>query len=673
MEQKTDNEILKSILKKPDHHGSVLSLLPQTLSEFNLKIKMKPKREKISRIPANLRKNSHIKQTNLDHVLDQIGSFGFYQKIQFFLVGFLAIVPSMVAFSYVFVSATPKFTCSLVQEIQLISYDETAGKLLNRFIIDQESDDPFEELKSENSEFFIETRRFIRVLDPKIQNITFDNNCKIDSSIFKNKKNLNSTASRPSHGKKMLKSTFKCVEWAYDDSLYGRTTVTDWNLVCLKSHLKALTQNAYILGTGCSVFTGILSDKLGRKTAMILLITLMVLVLNTTQFFMHTKALSINQKFVIFTISRFIQGIAQTMYSISFVLLLEITGPKNRVTAGNILAYSFSIGQLIIAGLAYFFKDYLKVQWALAIYVMPFFMYYWLVPESPRWLLSVNKVRQARTVLEKITRVNNRYENFKQQLLDYLFAKKIQKKTNVDLENQESWVYIFSLLQEEANRLSLLKKTTSYTQTIVGITHSPILMRRCFILFYTWMVILAVYLGVGMGISGNLDKFINPYLVFLIAAGFEFLSVVTCHLVLDKFGRKYPLVCFMIISSIAIYLIPVHFESRPWISIGFYFMAKYSIGAAQSTCMIFTSELYPTPMRSTGVGLSVALARLGGVWAPQINVLSSTLGSIHVPFYIFSILSLLSGLLCIFLPETLNKQLPDNLSDAKALDNKIRN
>lgn len=143
--------------------------------------------------------------------------------------------------------------------------------------------------------------------------------------------------------------------------MYGRTTVTDWNLVCLKSHLKAVTQNFFILGTGCSLFTGILSDRYGRKPVLIFLILVMVLVLNITQFFMHTPVLTINEKFVIFTISRFLQGVAQTMYSISFVLLLEITGPANRVSAGNILAYSFSIGQMAIVGLAYFFKDWLKV------------------------------------------------------------------------------------------------------------------------------------------------------------------------------------------------------------------------------------------------------------------------------------------------------------------------
>lgn len=143
--------------------------------------------------------------------------------------------------------------------------------------------------------------------------------------------------------------------------MYGRTTVTDWNLICLNSHLKAVTQNFFILGTGCSLFTGILSDRYGRKSVLILLILVMVLVLNITQFFMHTPVLSINEKFTIFTISRFLQGVAQTMYSISFVLLLEITGPSHRVLAGQILAYSFSIGQMAIVGLAYYFKDWLKV------------------------------------------------------------------------------------------------------------------------------------------------------------------------------------------------------------------------------------------------------------------------------------------------------------------------
>lgn len=70
------------------------------------------------------------------------------------------------------------------------------------------------------------------------------------------------------------------------------------------------------------------------------------------------------------------------------------------------------------------------------------------------------------------------------------------------------------------------------------------------------------------------------------------------------------------------------------------------------------------------MGLSVAIARVGGVLAPQINVLSSTLGSIYIPFVIFSVMSLLAAIFCLFLPETLNQMLPENIKDAKALNKK---
>lgn len=96
----------------------------------------------------------------------------------------------MVAYSYVFVSATPKFTCSVAREIQLISYDESSSKLLNKLIIDQDSDNPFEKIKSERSEFFIETRRFIRLLSKNQTKINFDNNCKIDPSTIRSKSDI---------------------------------------------------------------------------------------------------------------------------------------------------------------------------------------------------------------------------------------------------------------------------------------------------------------------------------------------------------------------------------------------------------------------------------------------------------------------------------------------------
>ena len=364
-----------------------------------------PKPKSTEKVPVYLRKRSSLKCTNLDHILNVIGSFGFYQKLQFLLIGFLAVLPAMMAYSYVFVSATPKFTCSVVREIQLTSYADSIAVVSNSDsaksrpteLNKESSDDPFRYFKKKRTEYFVETRRFIQLFtDEELRNRTvkFDNNCQITAETLIKHHRLTSSSSSLSavtapkeKSAKTRQTNLQCVEWVYDESVYGRTTVTDWDLVCLKSHLKAATQNAFILGTGCSAFTGLMSDRFGRRTTLIILITLMVVVLNGTMLLMHSPLLSVGQKFVIFTFSRFLQGVGQTMYSVGFVLLLEITGPGHRLKAGNILAYSFSVGQMCLNGLAYALHDWLKIQWCLAAYVIPFFAYYWLVPESPRWLL----------------------------------------------------------------------------------------------------------------------------------------------------------------------------------------------------------------------------------------------------------------------------------------------
>ena len=131
------------------------------------------------------KKKEKKKPTNLDDVLSLVGSFGFYQQMQFLLVGFLAILPSMVAYSYVFVSATPKFACKTVLETQVINTDSSKLSLkLNDPSAQYETSDKY--LNLEKSEYLIETRRYIRLIDERqIQNasetINYDCKCIIDA------------------------------------------------------------------------------------------------------------------------------------------------------------------------------------------------------------------------------------------------------------------------------------------------------------------------------------------------------------------------------------------------------------------------------------------------------------------------------------------------------------
>ncbi|CAF1288275.1 unnamed protein product [Adineta steineri] len=77
------------------------------------------------------------------------------------------------------------------------------------------------------------------------------------------------------------KNPIPCTQWVFDDTFYNKTISTDWNFVCTRLHLKGIIHNAYIIGTSGSFLTGIMSDRLERRTTMYLLILLMVIVLNS--------------------------------------------------------------------------------------------------------------------------------------------------------------------------------------------------------------------------------------------------------------------------------------------------------------------------------------------------------------------------------------------------------
>lgn len=233
--------------------------------------------------------------STIDQLLNDAGSFGLYQKMQFFLVGLLAVLPAMTAFSYVFIAATPDHRCQL----NVPNFTDT-----------------FEIRSLEHAAL---VRHYIPPSGKYKRCYLFE---------YRGEK----------------KKLIPCQKWVFNTSFYNTTISTEWNLVCNRLHLKGITQNAYIIGTSGSLLTGIMSDKMGRRTTMYSLILLMIFVLNTTQLLMHSN-MSFDKKLLIFTISRFLTGFAQTTYSITLVLLLEMTSANKRVLASNILSYFYTFGK----------------------------------------------------------------------------------------------------------------------------------------------------------------------------------------------------------------------------------------------------------------------------------------------------------------------------------------
>ncbi|NXU57724.1 S22AD protein, partial [Turnix velox] len=86
-------------------------------------------------------------------------------------------------------------------------------------------------------------------------------------------------------------------------------------------------------------------------------------------------------------------------------------------------------------------------------------------------------------------------------------------------------------------------------------------------------------------------------------------------------------------------------------------IGKFTASASFSTSYVYSAELFPTIVRQTGVGLCSMAARLAGIMAPLIHILSQYHQAI--PMAIFGSTPVLGGLLCFLLPETCGMDLAD--------------
>jgi MFS family permease len=93
---------------------------------------------------------------------------------------------------------------------------------------------------------------------------------------------------------------------------------------------------------------------------------------------------------------------------------------------------------------------------------------------------------------------------------------------------------------------------------------------------------------------------------------------------------------------------------RSWLA----FVGKFMLCITFSGVFLYASEVFPTAIRTQGMGVSSVSARLGGILAPLVVVVLGQ-ESRDAPMWVFGLVSLLAGACSIRLPETLNQFLAD--------------
>ena len=98
---------------------------------------------------------------------------------------------------------------------------------------------------------------------------------------------------------------------------------------------------------------------------------------------------------------------AQGNYLIAFGLSVELVGNKRKTFVGNIIGVPFAIGESILGLVAMAgVKDWMTFQIVIS---APFFLLlllYFILPESPRWLIATGRHEEAKELIEKAAKMN---------------------------------------------------------------------------------------------------------------------------------------------------------------------------------------------------------------------------------------------------------------------------
>jgi len=93
------------------------------------------------------------------------------------------------------------------------------------------------------------------------------------------------------------------------------------------------------------------------------------------------------------------------------------------------------------------------------------------------------------------------------------------------------------------------------------------------------------------------------------------------------------------------------------------FIVRGLITGAFQASYVYTPEVYPTSVRSTGLGLCSTMARIGGVLTPYVAQVFIGVSD-YLSLGLYSLVALLAGGACLMLPiETSGRVMPESVAE----------
>ncbi|KAH9383927.1 hypothetical protein HPB48_025852 [Haemaphysalis longicornis] len=337
----------------------------------------------------------------------------------------------------------------------------------------------------------------------------------------------------------------ECDAWTYNDTVPGSSATPEWDLVCSndwqRSAMSSVVFGGSLVG---ALLLGRLSDRFGRR---------LVFFGATFAYILFGSASSSCPSVVCYNSLRFftsicVAGIQTTAAS----LFTEIVEPRHRTLLNVGFALGFTLPTLVLPGVAYLLGNWKHLQLAAGLSGFVLVPFIFILQESPRWLVSTHREKEARAAIVRILRINRR-----------------------PLPDMESTM---QRLVEKSRADAQLTSTSP-----VEIIKHKRLLRNTLCLFV-------------------------PIVNFALSAAGEVPGGLLSLPLVRYCRRRRSQAALLLLAAIA--------GHNLWLRLGLNMTSRCLLVISGAIKWVYTMELFPTATRSFGFAACFTMGRIGGIVAP---------------------------------------------------------
>ena len=412
----------------------------------------------------------------------------------------------------------------------------------------------------------------------------------------------------------------KCSSFAFIGQ--QRTVISEWNLICDDKWAKQIITSVQMGGVliGCMMI-GQMGDSIGRKKSLYIF-NFYHIVVNVIAAF--------SVSWIMFAALRFFIGIGiGGILVINFTYPMEFVPVRWRTVIASLPFWTIGVSFFALG--SYILEDWVYLHFACAVLCLPSMLGVFYVPESIRWLTLQGRIGEAEKVFERIAAVNNK-------ALPTDVRKVLEQVRETEIESRE----------------------TSKNYTYLDMFKTWDMAKHSLIVVFWWSNLSMAFYGISFGVSSLSG---SVYLNMFLMAALEYPFRIATAPLNNVMGRKVTSIGFFTLATLSSLgcllsrlMAPAVYRD---VYINWFSLAAMAMtGAAWASVQTWSSEMYPTVMRTLGYGLANTGARIGGIAAPfLLNFDDIPLVSYSVMVAVFAVCTLL----CLVPPETKDLALTDSL------------